>query len=459
MLGVPEIESMRSLRLPAVLLSTLAVLLTVAVAEAAKPLPQRSASRPRAWSAPVRPVGSGGLCTHLGVDGIGASVDTLDFVFPPDDYFTVLDPANCGGCESADSTSFTTVHLPLFFTVPCALPMSVTVYGAPVFSPFVPYCDTLLADRMPIIYPPTPFTVTGNDPMTRVTFDLTLPFACRFAGKAVLRVSFVADVAACDSAATRPRLYVASPCTNCISFNASISDAYGDACSEVAINPVMWVDVDSCFQELVPPAPVRDLAVVDAVDTVVTLRWTESGDNGLSGRCEAYPLRVWTGPADSTQYDGAPIQVDVPSFDYYPTQETYVLNGLGRNQTYHAALKARDHAGNLSPISNVTTFQIGFTPPPPPPGGATIVSKVQPARIPVELAWRASSPAPAAAQTIVIYDLAGSARRTFDVGTAHEGVVMWDGRDDDDRKCPAGVYFARFTTGPDQVQTRVVLLK
>ena len=36
---------------------------------------------------------------------------------------------------------------------------------------------------------------------------------------------------------------------------------------------------------------------------------------------------------------------------------------------------------------------------------------------------------------------------------------MWDGRDDDDRKCPAGVYFARFTTGPDQVQTRVVLLK
>lgn len=451
---------MRSLRLPAVLLSTLAVLLTVTLAEAAKPLPHRSASRPRAWNPPVRPVGSGGACAHLGVDGLdpNVSVDTLDFVFPPDDYFMVLNPTTCAGCVSADSVSFSAVHLPLFFTVPCTLPISVSVLGAPVLSPFVPYCDTLLADRMPIIYPPTPFTIASNDPMNDTTFTLALPYACRFAGTAVLKFSFTADVPDCDSTATRPRLYAAAPCTNCITFNASISDAFGDACAETAINPVIWVDVDSCFQELVPPSPVRDLVVIDAVDTVVTLRWTESGDNGIAGRCEAYPLRVWTGPPDTTHYDAAAIQIDVPSFDYNPTQETYTLTGLGRNQTYHAALKARDHAGNLSPISNVITFQIGSTPPPPPSSGATIFSKVQPARIPVELVWHAPS-APSQAQTIIIYDLAGSPRRRFGVGTAADGVVTWDGRDDSDRKCPPGVYFARFSTGPDQVQTRVVLLK
>jgi hypothetical protein len=54
-----------------------------------------------------------------------------------------------------------------------------------------------------------------------------------------------------------------------------------------------------------------------------------------------------------------------------------------------------------------------------------------------------------------------SPRRTLaevPVGTDTAGVVQWDGRDQSGHRVPAGLYFARLTSGPQHANARIVLL-
>ena len=47
---------------------------------------------------------------------------------------------------------------------------------------------------------------------------------------------------------------------------------------------------------------------------------------------------------------------------------------------------------------------------------------------------------------------------TIGLGAEVGGVIEWNGRDMDGRRVPAGLYFARLTSGSRHVQTRIVLL-
>ena len=82
----------------------------------------------------------------------------------------------------------------------------------------------------------------------------------------------------------------------------------------------------------------------------------------------------------------------------------------------------------------------------------------RPSRRTVQLYWKGTGAPQPGAQVIRIYDLAGRTRRVFVLGNESEGVTTWDGRDDHANLVPAGLYFARLTTGSFHVQTRVVLL-
>jgi hypothetical protein len=62
---------------------------------------------------------------------------------------------------------------------------------------------------------------------------------------------------------------------------------------------------------------------------------------------------------------------------------------------------------------------------------------------------------------IAIHDVAGRLVRTLRVehGAAGRAAFSWDGRSDDGREVPSGVYFLRVTAGDAEVRTKVVALK
>ena len=116
----------------------------------------------------------------------------------------------------------------------------------------------------------------------------------------------------------------------------------------------------------------------------------------------------------------------------------------------------RDGAGNLSALSNVVAAETDVGGPLRGRGIALAVGS-RPARPPLDFYWH-GAPGATGAQTIRIYDLAGRLRRILPVGDEAGGVVTWNGRDERSSLVPAGIYFARLTSGSLHVQTRVVLL-
>jgi len=76
----------------------------------------------------------------------------------------------------------------------------------------------------------------------------------------------------------------------------------------------------------------------------------------------------------------------------------------------------------------------------------------------VHFYWQADAAGVGGPQSIHIYDLTGRKRATLDLGAGAGGVVQWNGRDDDGRRVPAGLYFARLLSGSVHVQTRWAFL-
>ena len=136
--------------------------------------------------------------------------------------------------------------------------------------------------------------------------------------------------------------------------------------------------------------------------------------------------------------------------------QAVVIGGLERRTRYVFALTTTDAAGNRSRLSNfagATTTLGGPLARRPGPG---IAPRRRPSGVPVELFWRTD--AARASQRIVFYDVTGRRIRTLQLAIAIEGRDEWNGRDDDGRSVPAGIYFARLISGSLRVQTRVVLL-
>jgi len=117
------------------------------------------------------------------------------------------------------------------------------------------------------------------------------------------------------------------------------------------------VDVDK--EDEIAPAIVTDLTVIDFTANSVTLQWTATGDDTVSGTAAEYDMRYLTRPITWDNWDSA-VQVSgepvpKPAFSI----ETMVIDGLMEDTTYYFALKAYDEAGNWQGISNtaiVTCF-------------------------------------------------------------------------------------------------------
>lgn len=105
----------------------------------------------------------------------------------------------------------------------------------------------------------------------------------------------------------------------------------------------------------IAPDPIIDLAVVDnlATSNSVHLTWTATGDDGTDGKAFRYDLRMSTSPiTNDAQFDAATQIIGAPIPSDAGIQETFDVQNLDPDQTYHFAIKARDDQNNYSDISN-----------------------------------------------------------------------------------------------------------
>ncbi len=102
-----------------------------------------------------------------------------------------------------------------------------------------------------------------------------------------------------------------------------------------------------------PPASVSDLQVASLLLTQVELRWTATGDDGMTGTANRYDVRYSTTPITPENWEKASEAIDEPTPQAPGTKETFVVAGLTPNTTYYFAMKVIDNVGNVSPLSNI----------------------------------------------------------------------------------------------------------
>lgn len=111
-----------------------------------------------------------------------------------------------------------------------------------------------------------------------------------------------------------------------------------------------------------PPAAVSDLGVAAVGLSSVTLSWTSTGDDGVTGTAHNYDVRYSTSPITSANWASASPAIGEPRPQSSGATESFRVKGLQLGTTYYFAMKARDNLDNESALSNVisaTTLATG----------------------------------------------------------------------------------------------------
>lgn len=85
--------------------------------------------------------------------------------------------------------------------------------------------------------------------------------------------------------------------------------------------------------------------------------WTVPGDDGLSGDAYGYDIRYSKVAITSSSWNSASLLNGEPAPSTSGTRQTFTLNGIIPNTTYHFALKTSDEVLNWSAISNIATIK------------------------------------------------------------------------------------------------------
>ena len=131
----------------------------------------------------------------------------------------------------------------------------------------------------------------------------------------------------------------------------SIAIGRGEGGTDVGALPFGTVQVD-----VTPPAVVADLDTSLVGQDNLTLRWTAPGDDALLGTALLYEVRYSKSAITSANFSSATMATGAPAPVPGGTPQVFMLSGLQASTLYWVALKARDDAGNWSPMSNVVAF-------------------------------------------------------------------------------------------------------
>ena len=142
--------------------------------------------------------------------------------------------------------------------------------------------------------------------------------------------------------------------------------------------------------DLIPPAATSDLAVIARTETAITLSWTAPGDDGASGTAQSYDLRSAAVEITEANWDAAAQVAAEPSPGSAGTVEFCTVSDLSPGETYFFALKSRDDAGNVSPLSNVVSAATQALPAPDdvlPPAAVTTLAALEVGPRSATLTW------------------------------------------------------------------------
>jgi hypothetical protein len=104
--------------------------------------------------------------------------------------------------------------------------------------------------------------------------------------------------------------------------------------------------------DTIPPAQINDLSIASAGTDSITLRWTATGDDGVDGVASSYVLKRSSSPINTTNFSAATTVAGLPDPASTAAIELFTVTGIDTNQTHYFCIRARDEAGNSSPISN-----------------------------------------------------------------------------------------------------------
>jgi hypothetical protein len=142
-------------------------------------------------------------------------------------------------------------------------------------------------------------------------------------------------------------------------------DAAGNAgpiCASVAVTTPLAPDTTA-------PAAVLDLAVVEADTTSILLRWTTPADD--RGTISSYELRDSRGAIDDATWPGDSLLSPPPIGEAPGTIVEHRVSVLPSGTRLAFALRSRDAAGNLAPLSNIAWGETDSIVAPPPPPDST----------------------------------------------------------------------------------------
>jgi hypothetical protein len=107
--------------------------------------------------------------------------------------------------------------------------------------------------------------------------------------------------------------------------------------------------------DVTPPEAVVDLAIITAAANAVTVRWTNTGDNGMDGLASRVDLRYGESEITEANWTAAQQANALPSPGAPGTTTFFTVNGLRQERTYHFAVKFGDEVPNWSGLSNIVT--------------------------------------------------------------------------------------------------------
>ncbi|MBI3442166.1 MAG: fibronectin type III domain-containing protein [Candidatus Sungbacteria bacterium] len=128
--------------------------------------------------------------------------------------------------------------------------------------------------------------------------------------------------------------------------------------------------------DYMPPAEITSLHVASATVTSLVLTWIAPGDDGSIGTSSSYEIRAsYTTIPDIGAlqwWNSANVLLGPPKPNGPGSKESYTAQNLATSTQYYFAVRARDKAGNISPIS-ISGIKSGTTLVAPPPT-ITVVS-------------------------------------------------------------------------------------
>lgn len=113
--------------------------------------------------------------------------------------------------------------------------------------------------------------------------------------------------------------------------------------------------------DVIAPADITNLTILDITSNLAVIRWTAPGDNGNTGTATTYDIRYYTSPITTNNWISAFHVSGEPAPAVAGTVQQMTVAGLIPNRTYYFAMTTEDEVPNKSNISNQATGSTAAT--------------------------------------------------------------------------------------------------